>query len=225
MMKILNLLVVLILGSVLFAHAQASIDSAFLTPNYKQRREIFNKTPTVGGEVVFIGNSITEVGNWQKLIPDERVLNRGISGDVTLGVLARVAEEVANKPKKVFVMIGINDLKIGVPIAQITARQREIIQLIRTKAPNTLLYMQATLPVNEKMLAKIYSRLNNKDILKMNKALKALCRELHVGYINLQPIFVDQDGQLKAEWSTDGLHLKPQAYEAWVKYLRKKGLI
>lgn len=170
--------------------------------------------------IVFLGNSITKVGKWHELIPNQNIFNKGISGDITTGVLARLEDCLAAKPKKIFVMIGINDLKIGRAIDTITANQKKIIAKIKTLSPKTKIYMQSTLPVHESMLADIYKRLNNKDIGKMNVALKQVCKEMKVMYIDLHPIMLDENLQLKKSWSTDGLHLRPEAYVEWVAYLK-----
>ncbi|MBC7508211.1 MAG: GDSL family lipase [Ferruginibacter sp.] len=170
--------------------------------------------------IVFLGNSITQVGKWQELIPNKKVINKGISGDITTGVLARIEDCLLEKPAKIFVMIGINDLKIGKVIDSITANQIRIIEKIRRLSPRTKIYMQSTLPVNEGMLASIYKRLNNADIAKMNTALKFTCKEKRVTFIDLHPIMIDENAQLKYSLSTDGLHLKPEAYLNWVNYLK-----
>lgn len=175
--------------------------------------------------IVFLGNSITKVGKWQELLADKTIINKGISGDITTGVLARLDDCLAAKPEKIFVMIGVNDLKIGKAIDTITANQKKIIAKIKTLSPKTKIYMQSTLPVHENMLADIYKRLNNKDISQMNVALKQLCKQMKVGYIDLYAIMLDENSQLKKSWSTDGLHLKPDAYEAWVAYLKTNKLL
>lgn len=170
--------------------------------------------------IVFLGNSITQVGKWQTLIVDKKVINKGISGDITTGVLARVENCLLAKPEKIFIMIGINDLKIGTAIDTITANQIKIIEKIQRLSPRTKIYMQSTLPVNEGMLASIYKRLNNVAIAKMNVALKLACKQKRVKYIDLQPLMIDENAELKQALSTDGLHLKPEAYTIWVNYLK-----
>lgn len=175
--------------------------------------------------IVFLGNSITKVGKWQELIPDQNIINKGISGDITTGVLARLDDCLVARPEKIFVMIGINDLKIGKVIDTITANQKRIIEKIKRLSPKTKIYMQSTLPVNESMLADIYKRLNNPDIAKMNMALKMVCKQLKVKYIDVHTIMVDENSQLKKSWSTDGLHLRPEAYVAWVAYLKTNKLL
>lgn len=175
--------------------------------------------------IVFLGNSITKVGKWQELITDQNIINKGISGDITTGVLARLDDCLSARPEKIFVMIGINDLKIGKDIDIITSNQKKIIGKIKSLSPKTKIYMQSTLPVHESMLADIYQRLNNKDINKMNVALKMVCKQLNVKYVDLHPIMLDQNLQLKKSWSTDGLHLRPEAYLAWVNYLKTNKLL
>jgi lysophospholipase L1-like esterase len=175
--------------------------------------------------IVFLGNSITQVGKWQVLLPDKKVINKGISGDVTKGVLARIEDCLSAKPEKIFVMIGINDLKIGLAVDSITIGQTKIIKQIKKLSPRTKIYMQSTLPVNESMLANIYKRLNNEAINQMNTALKLVCKQQKVGYLDVHSTLTDQNGQLKQALSTDGLHLKPEAYVIWVNYLKTNKLL
>jgi len=61
-------------------------------------------------DIVFLGNSITQDDNWDSLFNNHAFYNRGISGDVTDGVLQRLGEIVYVKPTAVFIEIGINDL-------------------------------------------------------------------------------------------------------------------
>jgi lysophospholipase L1-like esterase len=175
--------------------------------------------------IVFLGNSITQVGKWQELLPSKKVVNKGVSGDITKGVLARIEDCLSSKPAKIFVMIGINDLKIGTPIDSITIGQIKIIEKIKQLSPRTKIYMQSTLPVHEDMLASIYKRLNNGAITKMNIALKLACKQQNVRFIDLHPVMRDQNGQLQKVLSTDGLHLKPEAYVIWVNYLQTNKLL
>jgi len=43
------------------------------------------------------------------------VINRGIAGDITFGVLGRLDEVIARKPAKLFIKIGINDISKNIP--------------------------------------------------------------------------------------------------------------
>ena len=86
-------------------------DPAYLTLNYRLRRLYFSLTAhSKQNPVVFFGDSITFGADWQRLFPDIPVVNRGISGDTTLGLLNRQAEVIELKPRQIFLMIGTNDL-------------------------------------------------------------------------------------------------------------------
>ncbi|MDQ3279044.1 MAG: hypothetical protein M3Q06_12005, partial [Bacteroidota bacterium] len=72
-------------------------DSLFST-YYHQRVTHFKSLPKTTGDILFLGNSITDGGEWSELFNDVKVKNRGISGDVTAGVLNRLAEVAQRKP-------------------------------------------------------------------------------------------------------------------------------
>ena len=79
--------------------------------NYKKLIEEFKKEPLDFGDIVFLGNSITAGGkDWSERLNQPNIKNRGIGGDVTEGVLARLDELIYFKPRTVFLLIGINDL-------------------------------------------------------------------------------------------------------------------
>jgi len=115
---------------------------------YYKRKELFENTPDTKHEIIFLGNSITEGGNWQNLFPDKNVINRGISGDVTDGILFRLDEVTSSRPEKVFLMVGTNDLARGKSISYVTNNHRIIIEKILKDSENTTLYLQSVLPVN-----------------------------------------------------------------------------
>jgi hypothetical protein len=105
-MKIILLMAMILLSSGLFGQ-----NSSFGT-YYDQRKSLFEKLPDTRKEIIFLGNSITDGCEWSELLADRHVKNRGISGDVTAGVLNRIREITASKPAKVFLLIGINDLAV-----------------------------------------------------------------------------------------------------------------
>ena len=55
--------------------------------HYVERIASFKNQPVVTGKIMFLGNSITEGADWIKLLKDSTVINRGISGDITFGIL------------------------------------------------------------------------------------------------------------------------------------------
>ena len=105
----------LILCCITSAYGQITNQNLYDTvPNmvdhYKERVELFAKEPVVTGKVMFLGNSITEGGNWGELLGDKSIINRGIGGDVTFGIMKRLDDVVIRRPSKIFILIGINDI-------------------------------------------------------------------------------------------------------------------
>ncbi|RYZ53518.1 MAG: GDSL family lipase [Chitinophagaceae bacterium] len=207
------------------AQEKIAIDSSYANSHYRQRLAFFKKMPDSKKEIVFLGNSITEGGEWQELIPGKNVKNRGISGDVTWGVLARLDEVVSAKPAKIFLLIGINDMKRGIPVDTIAKNYQRIVERIRSSSPRTKLYIQSVLPVNEAMLAPSYKNLKNGLIDSLNTKLEALAKSAACTYVNLHVAFKNDAGQLAKEYTTDGIHLWPLAYIRWVQYLEDQNYL
>ena len=106
----------------------------FLPEYYPQREATFEKEPVVPGRIIFLGNSITQLGNWKKLLNDSTVINRGIAGDITFGVLKRLDDVTRRQPSKLFLLIGINDIGKDIPDAVIADNIHKIIARIQTES-------------------------------------------------------------------------------------------
>lgn len=198
-----------------------SADTSFAGGYFLKRVAYFDALPQKKQAIVFLGNSITEVGEWSELFKAKNVINRGISGDVTYGVINRLPSVLAQKPKKIFLAIGVNDIKRGATIDEVTRNHERIIRMIREKSPKTRLYVQSILPVNEAMLADIYVKITNDRVKRANENLEKLAAKYDCIYVNLHlSSLKGADGQLKKELSTDGLHLQPSAYIVWANYLK-----
>ena len=69
---------------------------------YKKIAE-FEKSPVGYNKIVFLGNSITYgMRNYDKVFSVNNIVNRGISGDYTEGVLNRLDEIIHYKPVAIF---------------------------------------------------------------------------------------------------------------------------
>ncbi|AEW01469.1 GDSL family lipase [Niastella koreensis] len=199
------------------------VDSSYANGYYVERMKFFDQLHPAPKPVVFLGNSITEAGPWSEILPGINVVNRGISGDNSWGVYNRLNQVIALKPVKIFLLIGVNDLKRGVPIEYIVANYDRIAATLRTALPKSTLYLQSVLPVAEPMLANIYAKISNEKIRRLNDGLKQVAQKYNCPFIDLyHEVFVDEKGQMPAPYTTDGLHCKPAGYLAWAAYLKKK---
>ena len=218
LLKILMLTVICLSADLCFAQTS---DTSYAGSYYLKQEVYFKALPAKKNAIIFLGNSITEVGEWSELFNSKSVLNRGISGDVTYGVLNRLPLIIAQKPAKIFLEIGVNDIKRGASIEEIESNHERIIKLIRQTSPKIKLYVQSILPVNEAMLSNIYVKITNERINNANKKLKELAIKYNCIYVDLHlSELKNVDGQLKKEFSTDGLHLQPLAYIIWANYLK-----
>jgi len=191
-----------------------------LPEHYWVRLENFKKEVVLPGKIIFLGNSITEGGNWKKLLKDSTVINRGISGDNTFGMLARLDEITTLKPSKVFILIGTNDLSKRIPDEAIIENMFAIISRIKAGSPKTKIFVQSILPVNE-TIEKFPQQFNNvSHILIINDQLSRYAERLRYTYIDLYTKFLDDQGKLKASYTYDGLHLNAAGYQHWLEVLK-----
>jgi hexosaminidase len=194
-------------------------DNIAIFSNYwKSRADLFRKLPGEPGGIVFLGDSITDGCEWAELTGIPKCINRGISGDTSWGLLARLTEVTERKPAKLFLMIGTNDLARGKPVAEVRDKIIEVLDSIRRQTPATIVYLQSVLPTIEG-LAPLYI---NDRINSLNAELKALAASRGVAWIDLATSFKDGSGKLKTELTDDGLHLNGQGYVLWHSLIRKE---
>jgi len=185
---------------------------------YYHKKEHFESLPDTENEIIFLGNSITDGAEWSELFQNPNIKNRGIGGDDTDGVLNRLDEVTSSQPEKVFIMIGTNDLAYGKSVDYINKNYTKIIDTIKAQSPNTKIYIQSILPVDDV----IHTTRPNKNIIEINKHLQQLSKDKNLNYIDLTPIFTDVNGKLnKEEFSIDGLHLNGKGYEVWKNVIEK----
>ncbi|MCV3214969.1 SGNH/GDSL hydrolase family protein, partial [Plectonema radiosum NIES-515] len=155
-----------------------------------------------------------------ELLPEDRNwLNQGISGETSEGLLKRLDIFNRTQPHTIFVMIGINDLIRGASDETILENQRQIITSLQRVHPKAQIVVQSILPHGgeeatwerrEKLLA-----IPNSRIRSLNQQLQNIATKANVKYLNLHPLFSNNLGYLRPEFSTDGLHLSPQGYLVW----------
>lgn len=193
-------------------------DSTYRPGKYVELVNKFKAEPKSKKDYIFLGNSITAGTDWTKLLNLPQAKNRGISGDISFGVLDRLQDIIDGKPAKIFILIGINDISRNIPDSVILRNYKTIVNRIRTGSKKTKIYFNTLLPVNSS-----FERFKNhygKDehILWLNSEIKKLAAK-NVTVIDLYPQFTDKDNHLRAELTKDGLHLIPEGYKVWADFL------
>lgn len=199
-------------------------DTLYRPGSYLKKIEEFKKEGITKKDFVFLGNSITAGTNWAKLLGLPNAKNRGISGDITFGVLERLDEVISGKPKKVFVLIGINDVSRNIPDSLILRNYKSIINRIKAGSKKTKIYFYTLLPVNASFNKFKNHYGKDEHILWLNSEIKKLA-DHKVTVIDLYSHFTDAEKHLKAELTKDGLHLIPAGYQVWAEVLEKGGYL
>jgi lysophospholipase L1-like esterase len=189
---------------------------------YKILTAHFEISRIKNAEIVFLGNSITQGGNWSELLGRERVVNRGIGGDNLPGMLNRLHQVLRLEPRICFVMAGINDLYTDAPVKEVFRRYTQVLDTLRAHSITPVI--QSTLHVNPKWKR---TEEKNPQVRILNEMLQQYAVDHSVTFIDLNTL-LSAGGVLKDEYTTDGIHLTPAAYAVWrdilESALKKHGL-
>lgn len=196
-------------------------DSLFST-YYHQKVSLFRLLPQTKGDIIFLGNSITDGGEWSELFNDSRVKNRGISSDRTISVLNRLDEVYNRFPDKVFLLIGVNDLARNILPDSVVKNILWITALLKEKSPRTKIYVQSIFPVNEKFGMFDGHSSKKAEILQVNKSLFDSAIKYQYNYVDIFPSLADSTGRLRAAFTNDGLHLTGPGYVKWKETIYNK---
>lgn len=196
--------------------SQDSSTASYHFPYYLHRASQLQQLSIAPTDIVMLGDSITDEGEWTELLANPSVKNRGISGDTTDGLLARLEPVLKAKPKVILLMIGINDLlNDGKQPEQIEENYKKILTQIQKSTPSTIVFVQSVLPINDL----IFGRSCDRKIIQVNQLIKSLSETFGYQYIDLFSSFADKNNQLDAQYTQDGVHLNGKAYQMWAQIL------
>ncbi len=194
-------------------------------PDFEQSKVIEfredNKTRAPGG-IVFCGDSITAGFPFEEVLPDVPIANRGIGGDSIWGLLRRLDVSAYElRPRTLFLMIGINDVFINkMSPGEYAELYDYLLSQLQENCPDCRIYVQSLLPVRGR-IANIESADLNTMVLNVNRELEAVARKHHVKFIDLHPAFCDEKGELKTEYSDDGVHPNRAGYALWARLVAR----
>lgn len=192
------------------------------SPYYLTKTDLFQNSNNHDVDVVFLGDSITDINDWNNAFPETKVVNMGINGDGTNGVLNRLDSVIALSPKKVFIMIGINDINSGRSNTSITKNYEGIVSKLKEGSPDTEVYIQSVLPINQELINYYYGMSTDNDvIMDLNERIEGLSEELGVVYLDLYHYFLDSNGELDSDFTIDGIHLDHGGYVIWEGIIEK----
>lgn len=171
------------------------------------------------GDYVFLGDSLTEGFDLKKYFSDTKLVNRGVSGDMTVHALYRLNEIIKARPARIYLLIGINDILQGVDLKVLLSNYLQIIIRITNEDQNCKIIIQSILPVNETRLPGISGL--NIDIYKFNNLLRKYCSENKLRFIDLHSDFLNNQGEMDTVYTFDGIHLSDAGYANWTEIIKK----
>lgn len=186
---------------------------------YNVLHPVIRTKQVVAQNIVFLGDSLTEIYNLDHFYgKNANVVNSGVSGHTTADILDNMKERVYRyNPSKVILLIGTNDIETGKSDKEILKNIKKIVYLINKKRPLSDIYIESLYPVNNTENEVINhtmvgSRTNNR-IIELNKKIKCFCNNSNLVYINMYDELLDDDGNLKMDYTKDGLHLNEKGFE------------
>lgn len=148
----------------------------------------------------------------------EKELEVGGVGKTTLPKLL-----ATKKYAKIYIMLGINEL--GYPYNSVIKKYNEVLQKVREAQPQAIIFVEANLHVT-KTRSDTDALYNNTNINALNAGMKELSDNLENSYyIDINELFDDESGSLRADYAGDSAHVYGKYYNDWAKWLCTKGIL
>lgn len=188
----------------------------------KQNKELLREGSKI--TAVFIGNSITDAwaSSYPSFFTSNNYVGRGISGQTTPQFLARFREDVINlKPKVVVINGGINDIAENTgpynhefTIGNIKS-MAELAHANGIKVVLTSVLPAANIPWN-KDIAAVPDKVD-----RLNREIKAYAQAKKFTYVDYYSSLVNTERGMKAEYTSDGVHVTAEGYRIMEKIIKK----
>ncbi len=162
---------------------------------------------TIKNATYFANTGMSVYNIWSKKIDISSI------GKVSLG-------ELLDKKNfgKVYIMLGINE--IGYNMSQTAKKYQELLKYVNTKQPKAIIYLQANLHVTKEK-SDSDKTINNTRINKLNSVISKMANNKNIFYLDVNSIFDDSSGNLRADYTSDKVHIYGKYYKQWTEWIRK----
>lgn len=165
--------------------------------------------------IVMLGDSRVQEADWSELLGRQDVVNRGISGDTTSGLLARLSESVSESTELCIIQIGVNDLIQQSKVADVERNYREIFSRLAERQPPPRVIQMAIILTSDP------TRVLNDRIGEANSRLRQMAEEHHADWLDPNEMLAPH-GVLEGRWTSDGLHLNGEGYAQLASSLKTR---
>ena len=184
---------------------------------YRQANAALSAPQNGERRVIFFGDSITDGWHLDEYFPGKGYINRGISGQTTSQMLVRFRQDVIDlKPAAVVILAGTNDIAGNtgqISLEDIEANLTSMAQLAH--ASGVRMIVSSVTPVHDytPQSQNFFAQRDPEKILALNAWLKNYCAAHDLIYLDYFPAMVDQQGLLRKDLATDGLHPNDAGYK------------
>ncbi|MBC1307831.1 GDSL-type esterase/lipase family protein [Listeria booriae] len=188
------------------------------------------------GQILFVGSSLMEIFPIEKfqqeqdLGLDKIIYNRGVRATTTADLLEHMDTLIFDlAPSKIFINIGSNDIGFNVPENVFLANYETILQQIKEKLPDTVVYVMAYYPINtvddfgekESEHSQLYEHRSNELNAAASAKVEKLAHKNGYEFINVNAGLTDSSGNLRKELTFDGAHMSPNGYEIVLENMKR----
>ena len=196
------------------AHRLHTIDA---WPGITQRQSQLELLPIDYGTVVLLGDSHLAHGEWHDWLPQEKLLNRGVSAMAVKHVRAFARTLPLHRASTVVVQAGTNDL-LFIDAEQALEGYAAFVDELLEDASGAELVL-CTLPgVNNEVR---WTGIDPAEVVRYNAGVRAIAAKRGLGVCDLARTLGSLDGVLPAHLTDDGVHLRGEGYQIWVSTLRE----
>lgn len=224
MHKTLKILLVSVLAFilVLVGAAANNITNIKLNNQKKEPEQIIEKEDNKTENIVFLGDSITEIYPLEEIFGKVPIVKSGISGYRTKDILEQLRKMVYQyNPTKVILLIGTNDYLDDLSPDEVASNIKEIVQEIHKHRKNTEIYIESIYPINKNLKKEMVANRDNEKIIETNNKIKDICQENNLTYIDMYNELIDEDGNFNKKYTYDGLHPNTLGYARISQVLSK----
>lgn len=193
---------------------------AIIEADYKRHVKKFEQIKA-SKDLILLGDSMMAYFPTKAFDLEDQLLNFGIPGDTSIGVLKRVYQVIKLNPKYVILNIGLNDFVLtDLSIEESLKNILEIRHQILEGCPDTLVYVTSLTPINQKDFKDQTYLLNRdkEDAIKLNQLLKSKIDERF--FINIYDELIDDQGDLNIDFTRDGIHLNQRGYKIYLRMIK-----
>ncbi len=172
------------------------------------RFEFLRRFRAAPGGTVMFGDSLTHNADWTQIFPGAGLINRGIGG-ITLAELSENIDLVLDlRPRRVFIMAGINDIFLGVETETLLVRYKDLIASLQGAGIEVV--VQSTIDCTGTVCGPARDQ-----IRELNAVLAGEAESGGWTYIDLNKVLSDPGTGLLAVHTHDGVHLSSAGYAVW----------